>query len=329
MEDIPSDIWSKMSSEVVRQRLETLDIPFNLYGFDRYGISKKHLGAFYSMLEPLYRNYFKVEVYGKENIPAQGRGMLIGNHSGGVPVDAGMIFTSLFLELDQPRHAHGMVEKFAQNLPFLSSIFSRLGQLSGLPEHAIQILNDERLLLVFPEGVRGTGKLYKDRYKLERFGTGFMRIALQTQSPIIPFAFVGGEEAMPVIYHAKTLARLLKVPYFPIPKHILPIPKPEFCQIHYGKPLHFEGDGTEPDHVILEYIGQVKSVISDLITEGRESRERRIADSLHSKSVTDGGQMSRFFQRSQATVESNGTVHDVSSESRQSETTSSGGEVTL
>ena len=225
------DLWEHLSSEDVKARLQNIQLPFNRYGYDRFGISRKHLASFYSMLEPLYKHYFKVRVTGIEEVAAIDKGMLIGNHSGGIPVDAAMIFASLFFDLDPPKHAHGMVEKFAQNLPFLSSIFSRLGQLSGLPEHAYQILNENRLLLVFPEGVRGTGKLYKDRYQLARFGTGFMRIALQTQSPIIPFAFIGGEEAMPVIYHAKILAQIFKVPYFPVPKHLIPIPKPEYCEI--------------------------------------------------------------------------------------------------
>jgi 1-acyl-sn-glycerol-3-phosphate acyltransferase len=294
----PPDFWDKVCSDDVRARLESIDVPFNSYGYDRFGISRKHLGTFYTLLEPLYRKYFKVEVFGAEHIPVSSRGMLIGNHSGGVPVDAAMIFASLFFDLDPPRHAHGMVEKFAQNLPFLSAIFSRLGQLSGLPEHAHQILNQERILLVFPEGVRGTGKLYKDRYQLERFGTGFMRIALQNKSPIIPFAFIGGEEAMPVIYHAKTLAQLFKVPYFPVPKHILPIPKPELCQIHYGPPLHFEGDGNESDEVIQGHVDDVKRAIAELIEIGRAQRDIRVEALTRERQAQRGGRMENLRRES-------------------------------
>jgi len=276
MERQSYDLWSRISSEAVTERLERLDLSFGPYGYDRFGLCKRHIGAFYTMLEPLYRRYFRVESSGLEHIPSEGRGMLIGNHSGGIPVDAAMVFSSLFFDHDPPRHPHGMVEKFAQNLPFLSSIFSRLGQLSGLPEHAEQILEDERLLLVFPEGVRGTGKLYRDRYQLARFGTGFVRIALQTRSPIIPFAFVGGEEAMPVIYHAPLLAQLLNVPYVPIPKHILPVPKPVLCQLVYGEPIVFEGTGREPDEVIQGYVELVKERIALLIEQGRARREERV-----------------------------------------------------
>lgn len=291
-----ADLLQFAISDAVKERLDTLDIPFESLGFDRFGISRQHLGLFYTLLEPLYRHYFRVEVDGLEHIPSTGRGMLIGNHSGGIPVDAGMIFASIFFELNPARHVHGMVEKFAQNLPFLSSLFSRIGQLTGLPEHAIQILESERLLLAFPEGVRGTGKLYSERYQLERFGTGFMRIALQTKSPIIPFAFVGGEEAMPVIYHAQPLAKLLGIPYIPIPKHIVPLPKPEYCQIIYGEPLYFEGNGTERDAIIQEYVNEVKSQITALINLGRQRREERLleAETYRSSGLTGGGKLSNL-----------------------------------
>ncbi|MBM4291697.1 MAG: acyltransferase family protein [Deltaproteobacteria bacterium] len=271
------DLWSRLTSEEVEARLDRLDVTFGPYGYDRLGLSRRHIGAFYSALEPLYRRYFRVAVSGLAHVPPAGRAMLIGNHSGGVPVDAAMVFCSLFFDHDPPRHAHGMVEKFAQNLPFLSSLFSRLGQLSGLPEHAAQILHDERLLLVFPEGVRGTGKLFKDRYQLTRFGTGFVRIALQNKSPVVPFAFVGGEEAMPVIYHAAPLARLLGVPYVPIPKHLVPIPKPVLCELLYGAPITLEGDGDEPEEVIALHVTRVREAIAALIAEGRARREARVS----------------------------------------------------
>ena len=284
-------------SAEVEERVSSLDLPFGPLGFDPFGISKEHLKLFYSLLEPFYRHYFRVEVSGIDHIPAEGRAMLIGNHSGGIPVDAGMIFASIFFELNPPRHAHGMVEKFAQNLPFLSSLFSRIGQLTGLPEHAEQILESERLLLAFPEGVRGTGKLYHERYQLARFGTGFMRIALAARSPIIPFAFIGGEEAMPVIYHAQSLANLIGVPYIPIPKHIIPIPKPEYCGIIYGEPLFFEGSGNERDIVIQGYVDQVRDRIAQLIEVGRERRLIRVEEAMaeRSRGMTGGGLMKNLI----------------------------------
>lgn len=254
----------------IEARLAQLDVEFNQLGFDRFGISKGHLKWFYKVMGLFYFNYFRVQIVHQERVPSRGRCMLIGNHSGGIPVDGGMVSAALFYGLDTPRHPHGMVEKFAQNVPFLSSWFSRMGQLTGLPEHAKLLLDNERLLVVFPEGVRGIGKLWSQRYQLERFGTGFMRIALETRTPIIPFAFVGGEEAFPTVMHLNRVAKLIGVPYLPIPKHIVPVPKPVPCRIHFGEPMYFEGDGSEGDDVIEAYVQEVRKTIADLIEEGRQ-----------------------------------------------------------
>jgi 1-acyl-sn-glycerol-3-phosphate acyltransferase len=253
----------------VEERLSKIDLKFNRLGFDKLGISRRHLKWFYQLMGLFYFHYFKVSLRDEHFVPSQGRCMLIGNHSGGIPVDGGMLSAALFFGLDTPRHPHGMVEKFAQNVPFLSSLFSRMGQLTGLPEHAKLLLDDERLLVVFPEGVRGIGKLWSQRYQLERFGTGFMRIALETQTPIVPFAFIGGEEAFPTMFHLKRLARLSGVPYIPIPKHLIPLPKPVACRIHFGKPLHFSGDGSEADDIIESYVSEVQEEIKRLIRAGR------------------------------------------------------------
>lgn len=260
----------------VSERIARLDIPFNRYGLDPYGVSRPHLAQFFTLLTFFYRSYFRVQAHDTHHVPAQGRAMLIGNHSGGIPVDAGMTLASLLLDHEPPRLAHAMVEKFAQNWPFVSSWFSRIGQLPGLPENAARVLREDRLLMVFPEGARGTGKLYKDKYQLVRFGTGFMRLALQTRSPIIPFAFIGGEEAVPTIYHASTLAKLFGAPYFPVTPYLLPLPLPVACQIYYGAPMLFDGDGTEPDDVINSYVDQVKSQIESLIARGRQERRALI-----------------------------------------------------
>ena len=265
-------MWRRAISPEVRARVERLDLPFNRWGLDPYGISKDHLAMFLTLLGQAYHHYFRVEAHGIANIPDTGPAMLISNHSGGLPTDAGMILSSIFFDHEPPRLAHGMVEKFAQTYPFVGPWFFRVGQLPGLPEHAKRLLLDGRLLMVFPEGARGTGKLYRDRYQLVRFGTGFMRIALETKVPIIPIAFIGGEEAIPTVYHAKHLAKLMKAPYVPITPYLLPLPLPVRCAVHFGEPMHFEGTGNEPDHVIEDNVAQVKGRIEELIAAGRSLR---------------------------------------------------------
>lgn len=259
----------------ISERVDQLEIDFNEYGIDSYGVSKKDLARFCTMLCWLYRNYFNVSVANIEHVPQRGRAMLIGNHSGGIPVDAGMVIASLILKAEPPRLAQSMVDKFINRLPFASMFSSRCGQVTGLPEHAIGLLEDERLLMVFPEGHLGTAKLYGDRNSLVRFGTGFVRLALKTKSPIVPFAFVGGGDAVPTIANLEFLGKLVGVPYVPLTPYILPLPRPTDLEIYYSEPMIFEGTGNEEDRVILGYVEQVRDRIAELLERGALIRRGR------------------------------------------------------
>ena len=262
-------------SDSLEARVERLELPFNEYGVDPYGISKRHLKQALTVFAAMYRYYFRVRCFGAEHIPARGRGMLVGNHSGGVAVDGAMVLTSTMLELEPPRLSQGMVERFLHNFPVSSLWASRTGQFTGLPEHAKRLLEDDRLLMIFPEGARGTAKLYPQRYSLVDFGTGFIRLALQTRSPIIPFAFLGGGAAIPTVFNARALGKLMGVPYIPLTPYLLPLPLPVQLEIHYGEPLVFQGTGDEEDHVIEGYVEKVKARITGLIERGRAQRHGR------------------------------------------------------
>lgn len=277
-----------LSDPEVVDRVERLELGFNAYGIDPFGVSKEHLVHFFSLLKWFYRSYFRVTVQHIERVPDRGRAMVVGNHSGGLPVDGGMLLTALLLDHEPPRLAHGMVEKFANQWPFVSTWFSRVGQFTGLPEHATALLEADRVLMVFPEGARGTGKLYDQRYELVDFGTGFMRLALQTGTPIIPLAFIGGEEAIPVKYHLDALARLVGAPYIPVTSYGLPLPLPVSCSITFGEPMRFEGNGQEADAVIQEYVQAVKDEIVRLIDIGRQARRRRLGRVAPFGTVTEG-----------------------------------------
>ncbi len=252
--------------------LERIDIPFNDDGIDPYGISRNHIKAAFPAAKWVYRKYFRVKSIGIENIPDEGRVMLVGNHSGGLPIDGSMIVCSVILDHDPPRFAIGMVDKFAQRMPIVSSLFARVGQVTGLRDQAERLLSEERILMVFPEGSKGVGKLYKDRYNMVEFTNGFMRLALKTNSPIVPFAFVGGEEAIPTIFHANALGKMVGAPYFPVTPYILPIPRRVKCQILYGEPMVFESDGSYKD--IQDKVEIVKSKVNDLILQGLENRKK-------------------------------------------------------
>ncbi|MEM9187663.1 MAG: lysophospholipid acyltransferase family protein [Myxococcota bacterium] len=254
----------------VRARLDRLELPFNRDGVDPYGVTKEQLYRFLSMLGWFYRHYFRARVFGVEHMPLRGRAMIVGNHSGGFAIDAGMIVAATFFELDPPRLAQGMADKFINRLPFASQWTNKAGQFTGLPEHAIRLLEDDRLLMVFPEGHRGTAKLFHERYSLVRFGTGFMRLALQTNTPIIPVAFLGGGEAVPTVMNLYKLGKLLGAPYIPITPYLLPLPMPVPVSIHFGEPMHITGTGDESDAAISARIGEVKERIQTLIENGRK-----------------------------------------------------------
>lgn len=254
------------------ERVARLEIPFNSFGFDPYGISRDAVARAMSVARFLYRHYFTVSVAGMHNVPHHGRAMLIGNHSGGVALDAGIVAAAAFFELDPPRLAQGMAEKFINRVPFFSEWANRTGHFTGLPENAARLLNDDRLLLVFPEGARGTAKLFPERNSLVQFGSGFMRLALETRTPIVPFAFLGGGEAIPTVANAYRLGRLLGLPYIPITPWIAPLPLPVRLHLRLGKPLVFEGTGSEDDEVVAGYVDQVKHTIAGLIREGLETR---------------------------------------------------------
>src|SRR5947209_215352 len=256
----------------IAERVARLELPFDARGVDNYGVSRWHLDKAFRVASLLYKNYFQVRCSGLANIPPRGRVMLVGNHSGGVALDGLMVIASCFFDMEPPRLAHAMAERFINRFPFASVWASRTGQFTGLPEHAQRLLEDDRLLLVFPEGARGTAKLWKDRWSLVDFGTGFVRLALRTKTPIIPLGFIGGGDAIPTVSNLYRIGKLVGVPYVPVTPWLLPIPRPVRLEIHYGEPLVFEGNGSEEDDVIQRYVEQVKSEIASLIEKGRESR---------------------------------------------------------
>jgi 1-acyl-sn-glycerol-3-phosphate acyltransferase len=262
----------------IAARVEALDLEFNKFGIDPYGIDKADLTRFISVFAWIYRYYFKVDVHGLDHVPSQGRGILVGNHSGGVAIDGMMVMGSMLLDAEPPRLPHGMIDKFIHEFPLASQIMSRAGQFTGNPDQAKRLLNAERIILSFPEGARGTAKLAKDADSLVGFGTGFMRLALETKSPIVPFGFVGGGDALPTIANLKRLGRLFGVPYIPVTKWIFLVPKPTRFQLLYGKPMYFEGTGHERDEVVIAMVDEVKERIRDLIQQGRQLREKEISE---------------------------------------------------
>jgi 1-acyl-sn-glycerol-3-phosphate acyltransferase len=223
----------------------------------------------------MYHQYFEVTVSGIEHVPGSGRGMLVGNHSGGWALDGVMVMSSVFYEMEPPRLAQGMIDRFINRLPFASLYASRTGNFTGSPESAVELLDAERLLMVFPEGARGTAKLYGDRNRLLGFGSGFMRLAIETRTPIIPFAFLGGGDAVPTVLNLYRLGKFLGVPYIPLTPYILPVPRRVPLEVYYGEPMFFDGTGDEDDRVITDYVEQVRERIATMMQDGERARKER------------------------------------------------------
>jgi 1-acyl-sn-glycerol-3-phosphate acyltransferase len=165
-----------------------------------------------------YHLWFRCEVEGIEHVPDDGGALLVSNHSGAVPPDAPMIAKAITEEHPSPRPLHLTVEHFFKGYPGLSMLLPKVGGVPAHPANVHRLLYDEQqLVLVFPEGRKGTEKLYKDRYRLRRFGRGgFVAAAMRAQAPIVPVAVVGAEEAQPIFAHVGALQRLTGLIYFPV-----------------------------------------------------------------------------------------------------------------
>ncbi len=261
----------------VDRALATLPNRLNELGFDDWGFSREHARHLYALARQVYR-YFRPEIHGLENVP-RGRVLVVPNHSGQLPVD-GLIIAVACLTMGQnPRLLRPMVERWAPRLPFVNEAFSRSGVVLGDPINCRNLLEDDQAILVFPEGAKGSGKPWAQRYQLQHFGRGFMRLALETRAPIVPVAVVGGEESIISLTDLKPLARLLKMPYVPI-SPLLPLlgplayfPMPVKFHVWFGPAMHFDGRHDDEDSVVDDKVVQVKRKIEELIAHGRKMRK--------------------------------------------------------
>jgi 1-acyl-sn-glycerol-3-phosphate acyltransferase len=263
----------RLVDEETSQRIERLVPAVNEYGYDRWGASPAATKRAFAIVRLLYQHYFRVETHGIENVPA-GRVLLVGNHSGQLAYDGMLVAAAMALEAEPPRFVRAMIERFFAVPPFVNVMMARMGQLIGIQENAERVLEEEDgSVLVFPEGERGGGRVWKDRYKIMGFGQGFVRLALRTRTPIVPFGFVGGEEMCPSFSRMKPLARLLGVPYAPLTPTLLPLPLPAKVHILFGEPLRFEGRGDEDDEVIVPWVERVETEVKALIDRGLSLRK--------------------------------------------------------
>jgi 1-acyl-sn-glycerol-3-phosphate acyltransferase len=183
---------------------------------DEWGRSERVREFVRKAYDPMYTHWFRAEWEGLEHIPTEGGALLVSNHAGAIPSDAPAIMHGIEKELGRP--VYGLADHFFKQTPVLGTLWSRGGGVVAHPDNAYRLLHDQQqLALVFPEGSKGPGKTYNERYRLRRFGRGgFVEIAMRAGVPIIPIAVVGAEESMPILFKVPTLAKALGTPYFPI-----------------------------------------------------------------------------------------------------------------
>ena len=256
-----------------RARLEKLTPPKNEYGVDPYGLDTEYVVAAIAPLLWMYKKYFRVQLHGADRVPNEGRAVIVANHSGQLPFDAAMIEVGLLIEKDPPRVARALVEKWVPTLPFVSTFMARCGQIVGTPENCRRLLAADEAILVFPEGVRGLNKPFRERYQLQKFGIGFLRLALESSAPIVPCAVVGAEEQAPAIFDLKPLARLLGFPAFPITPTLLPFPLPSRYHIRFGEPMRFTGSPDDEDAELERKVARVQDAVRALVERGLAERK--------------------------------------------------------
>ena len=244
--------------------------------------------AAFELAEPLlnfyYRYWFRVELEGIENVPAAGGALLVANHSGALPPDAPMIMQAIRTEHPRPRPVYMLGEHWFKGYPGVGMIANKIGLVAAHPANAQRLLRDEgRLALVFPEGQKGSRKLYWQRYKLRRFGRGgFVRTAMRAGVPIVPVALIGAEEAMPIFAHVRALQRLTGLIYFPV-NHAFPhfglaaglMYLPAKFKIHFLEPVDLSG--YEPGDA--EDVALVQSLAEGI----RASIQRKVDDLVSSR----------------------------------------------
>jgi len=261
----------------IEARMRRIPTRLNAYGYDAWGFHPDTARRAMLVTALLYRYWFRVETQGIANIPP-GRVLLIGNHAGQIALDAAMISCACLLEAEPPRVIRGMGEYWLPTVPWVNELMVRTGSVVGTRKNCIDLLENEEVVIAFPEGIRGMNKLIWERYQLQEFGQGFMRLALETHTPIVPIAVVGSEEQAPAIANVRSLARLLRLPAFPVtltwpllgPLGLVPLPVK--YRITFGEPMTFEGNPSDEDEVIGEKVEQVKASIATMLARGLAAR---------------------------------------------------------
>lgn len=252
------------------------------YAIDPYGMDLEIIDIVRPFLTFMYRTWWRTTTEGIAHVPASGRALLVANHSGVLPWDGAMLATAVYEEHPSARIVRNLFLHWFSTLPFVAPLLADLGQVSGSPENAINLLENDELVCVFPEGVKGIGKLFQQRYRLARFGRGgFVQAALRTGAPLVPVTIIGAEEIYPLIANAKPVARMFGMPYFPITPFfpwlgpLGAIPLPTHWNISFGPPIstqEYGPDAADDPLIVFMLTEQVRSCIQTTLDAKLQER---------------------------------------------------------
>ena len=275
LRNILKTINLKTSAEDRKRFDQVFSKLYSTYGEseDPWGLDLHKARTSMEYIWPIYTKYFKVRVFGKENVEDRPY-MITSNHTGQIALDGMLISTAFAMEIGKPRILRAMVERFFTGLPFVGTWAAQGGAVLGDRQNCEKLLERNQSVLVFPEGVRGVSKSTKDFYKVQSFTRGFFRIALSSGAPILPIAVVGAEEVFPYVYQAKSIAKKLGLPALPISANYLPLPSP--IDIYIGEPYmppkHLNADSSDKD--IDLHIFEIESIIQKMTNEGLKKRRK-------------------------------------------------------
>jgi 1-acyl-sn-glycerol-3-phosphate acyltransferase len=268
--------WTREMAERAMRRMR------GDYAQDEWGYDEEFVEIVFPFFEFMYQQWWRVQATGIKHVPGHDRAMLVANHAGVLPWDAAMMAVAIHKLHPLPRQPRFMVLDWAFRLPWVSSFMRRMGGVVASPYNAMRLLEQGHLVMVFPEGSKGAGKPFSERYRLQRFGRGgFIEIALRTGSPIVPVAVVGSEEIYPKVGESRLLARLTGAPYFPITPTFPALgllgamPLPSRWRIEFCDPIDLSGygpDAAEDRALVFELSEQVREVIQNKIYESLVTR---------------------------------------------------------
>ena len=267
---LKSFLKSRLVPAKLDKQLNRIRKPIGSLGYDPWGYNNETFKYGFSLTKPIYEKYFRTEAHGVDHIPAEGPVLIVGNHSGQLPIDGVLIGYALASREQNPRIPRAMIERFFPTVPWLGTLLNEVGAALGDPVNCARMLANDEAIIVFPEGIRGSGKPYRNRYQLQRFGSGFMHLAMKHNAAIVPVGVVGCEETVPAIANIKPLAKAFGLPYVPV---AMPVVLPAKVHLNFGPPMYFDGEDISEED-INERVEQVKAEINRLIDKGLTQRKR-------------------------------------------------------